>query len=162
MWQVLRVIVLALSALAFAISIGASVASAKGVRTELLGPPPVDPSPLTDDIIRPPAGWPPAGGLEPSLDQRDPCKKVKGPKVLVGTLNLNLASAEELVKLPGIGPSKAKRIVRWRTRHRRFRRILDLRQVKGFGRKSVTKLYRYLTLEGPSTLRLEVQGKVVR
>jgi competence protein ComEA len=152
MLQVLRVLVLAASALTFAVSTGASVAAAKDLRRVIIAPTPVNPSPLTEEAINPPTQWPPPGWKPAEPANR--CRAVpKGPMVWVGTVNLNAATAKELTRLPGIGPSKAKRIVRWRARHRRFRRILDLRRVKGFGRRSVAKLYRYLTLDGPSTLR---------
>lgn len=83
--------------------------------------------------------------------------KAKGSsgKRLVGKLNLNKASAEELVMLPGIGKTKAERIVAWRAKHGKFRRVVDLRRVKGFGKKSVAKLEPYLTTDGASTLRHE-------
>ena len=152
MWQVLRVLVLAASALTFAVSTGASVAAAKDLRQVIIAPSPVNPSPLTETVIDPPVAWPPPG-WRPTVQAQACRPKVRGPMVWVGTLNLNTASAEELTRLPGIGPSKAKRIVRWRARHRRFERIIDLRRVKGFGRRSVAKLYRFLTLDGPSTLR---------
>src|SRR5262245_55766358 len=68
-----------------------------------------------------------------------------------GKVNLNLADERELDLLPGIGPTKAQRIVAWRARHGPFQRIRDLRRVKGFGRKTVLKLTPYLTLDGPTT-----------
>ncbi len=71
---------------------------------------------------------------------------------LSGTLNLNTASELELVKLPGVGPKKAARIVAWRVKHGTFRRVVDLRRVKGFGAKSVKKLRPYLTVKGANTL----------
>jgi comEA protein len=82
-------------------------------------------------------------------------KKAKSSKkaTLTGTLNINIASAAELVKLPGIGPKKATLIVRWRKNHGKFGRVVDLRRVKGFGKKSVQKLLPYLSVSGKSTLR---------
>jgi competence ComEA-like helix-hairpin-helix protein len=68
-----------------------------------------------------------------------------------GKVNINQASERELDLLPGIGPAKAQRIVAWRAAHGPFRRIKDLRRVKGFGRKTVLKLFPYLTLAGPTT-----------
>ncbi|HUS65885.1 MAG TPA: ComEA family DNA-binding protein [Kofleriaceae bacterium] len=82
-----------------------------------------------------------------------PIARCQGPGELSGTLNLNLATQEELERLPGIGPAKAKRILEWRARHARFRHVRDLRRVKGFGRKTVLRLAPYLTVDGSSTLQ---------
>ena len=48
-------------------------------------------------------------------------------------ININVASAAELVALPHIGPALAKRIVDYRSAHGRFRATLDLRLVRGIG-----------------------------
>ncbi len=64
-----------------------------------------------------------------------------------GKLDLNTATAEELETLPGIGPAKAERIVTWRSRHGPFRRVADLRKVKGFGYKTFKKLEPYLDVK---------------
>jgi competence protein ComEA len=71
-----------------------------------------------------------------------------------GVVNLNQARPDELELLPGIGPSKAKRIVEYRTQHP-FRKTEELTRVKGIGRKTFGKLRPYLTLQGPTTLKSE-------
>jgi comEA protein len=71
---------------------------------------------------------------------------------LSGTLNLNTASVGDLMKLPGIGPKKAERIVNWRGQHGKFNRVVDLRRVKGFGSKTIKKLKPYLSVKGDNTL----------
>jgi comEA protein len=78
-------------------------------------------------------------------------KSAKPP--LSGSLNINTASAKQLTKLPGIGPKKAERIVKWRTHNGTFGRVVDLRRVKGFGPKSVKKLRPYLSVSGKSSLK---------
>ena len=48
-------------------------------------------------------------------------------------LRINTATAEQLARLPGIGPAKAKAIVDYRTENGPFRTLADLEGVKGIG-----------------------------
>lgn len=54
-------------------------------------------------------------------------------------ININQAAPKELVKLPGIGPSRARAIVVEREK-RRFRRIEDILRVPGIGRKTFGRI----------------------
>jgi competence protein ComEA len=71
-----------------------------------------------------------------------------------GVVNLNDASAEELDRLPGVGRKAADRILTHRQK-KPFKRIEELVRVKGFRKKAFEKLKPYLTLTGPTTLRVE-------
>jgi competence ComEA-like helix-hairpin-helix protein len=66
-------------------------------------------------------------------------------------LDLNAAAAEELMRLPGIGPHRAAQIVAWRAQHGRFRRIIDLRRIPGFGRKTVARITPFLRIASPAS-----------
>lgn len=79
-----------------------------------------------------------------------------GKPPVTGKLNLNTATVDELMQLPGIGLSKAERIVAWRTKHGPFKRPADLRRVKGFGYKTFKKLEPHLAVKGDSTLQPKV------
>lgn len=61
-------------------------------------------------------------------------------------LNLNTATKDELVALPGIGPAKAQAIVDYRNQHGPFRSLDELRKVKGIGEKLFLQLKPELTL----------------
>jgi competence ComEA-like helix-hairpin-helix protein len=50
-------------------------------------------------------------------------------------ININTASAETLMQLPGIGQSYAKRIVEYREANGPFSNIEELKNVKGIGDK---------------------------
>jgi comEA protein len=76
-------------------------------------------------------------------------------KALRGKLNLNTASGEQLQLLPGVGPAKSERILEYRQKSGKFRRVQDLRRVKGFGQKTLKKLTPYLAVDGDNTLTVE-------
>lgn len=71
----------------------------------------------------------------------------KEPDLAFTPINVNEASAEELVQLKGIGPSKANKIIRYRAKHGPFRRIRDLRRVYGIGKKTLKKLRPFISLK---------------
>ncbi len=64
-------------------------------------------------------------------------------------LDLNTATVEELEKLPGIGPSTAKAIVRFRERSGPFRRIEDLLAIRGITKRKLEKLRPYGSIAPP-------------
>jgi competence protein ComEA len=53
-------------------------------------------------------------------------------------LDINTASAEEFVKVKGIGAKKAERIISYRAEHGKFNSIDELKNVKGIGEKIVS------------------------
>ena len=73
-------------------------------------------------------------------------------KEVSGRVNLNTASEEQLMMLPTVGPSKAERIVAWRKKNGGFKRVADLRRVKGFGYRTFKRLEPFLDIKGDTTL----------
>jgi comEA protein len=69
-----------------------------------------------------------------------------------GVVNINTASEQELVRLPGIGPSKAQAILKLRGEIGGFTRIENLLRVRGIGHKILKRLQPMLTLKGETTL----------
>ena len=65
-------------------------------------------------------------------------------------INLNTATKEELVALPGIGPAKAQAILDYRNSHGQFKSIEEVKDVKGIGAKRFEKLKGELTVVGAS------------
>jgi len=61
-------------------------------------------------------------------------------------VNLNTASKDELVALPGIGPAKAQAILDYRAQHGGFRSAEELKDVKGIGAKRYEKLKADITV----------------
>ncbi|MEM9922438.1 MAG: DUF655 domain-containing protein [Cyanobacteria bacterium P01_D01_bin.50] len=73
--------------------------------------------------------------------QEEECGEIKSPSTFAERVivDINTASVEELVTLPGVGKKLAQRIVRAR-REKRFDSLEDLERVKGIGRKMLVKL----------------------
>ncbi|MFO0694812.1 MAG: helix-hairpin-helix domain-containing protein [Polyangiales bacterium] len=63
-------------------------------------------------------------------------------------VDVNSATLEELVRLPGIGETRARAILETRAR-RPFRRLQDLMRVPGIGRKTLERLAPHLTIGAP-------------
>ncbi|HXZ12648.1 MAG TPA: helix-hairpin-helix domain-containing protein [Candidatus Sulfotelmatobacter sp.] len=66
-------------------------------------------------------------------------------------LDLNTATVEQLQQLPGIGPSTAQAIVRFRTKSGPFRRIEDLRAIHGISKKRLDAIRPYITVTPSSS-----------
>lgn len=62
-------------------------------------------------------------------------------------VNINTATAEELDKIPGIGPAKAQAIVDYRTQNGKFKTIEDIQKVKGIKEGVFSKIKDYLKVE---------------
>lgn len=63
------------------------------------------------------------------------------------TINLNDADLENLIKLPGIGPKTAEKIIILRTQKGGFSSVDELTQVKGIGLKKLNKIKSFLFIE---------------
>lgn len=81
---------------------------------------------------------PPSSGTSRASTQHS----AKMPAVV----NVNRASAEELERLPGIGPVLAERILEFRRQRGRFSSVEELLEVRGIGHKKLEELRPYLRL----------------
>ncbi|MGY0566352.1 helix-hairpin-helix domain-containing protein [Bacillus safensis] len=62
-------------------------------------------------------------------------------------VNVNQADAAELQTINGIGPAKAEAIITYREEHGEFQQIEDLRNISGFGEKTIERLKSQLTVK---------------
>ncbi len=65
-------------------------------------------------------------------------QKAKAPST--EKVNLNTATEEQLVTLPGVGPAMAKRIIEHRTKVGKFTKIEEILNVKGIGEKKFQRM----------------------
>jgi competence protein ComEA len=61
-------------------------------------------------------------------------------------VNINTASFEELILLPGIGRILAERILEYRKRQGLFKNLEEIKKIKGIGEKKYLKLKNILSL----------------
>ncbi|RXZ68180.1 helix-hairpin-helix domain-containing protein, partial [Fusobacterium necrophorum] len=54
-------------------------------------------------------------------------------------ININTASKEQLMTLPGVGSSRADEIIKYRSKNR-FQSIEDIQNISGIGQKSFEKI----------------------
>lgn len=88
---------------------------------------------------------PSALALSPSLPQPRPSPSAKA-KEPIPIVHLNTATETDFLRLPGIGPVLAKRIVEYRRRIGGFKSIEQLLDVKGIGPKKLERIRPYVRL----------------
>ena len=71
----------------------------------------------------------PVGGRS----RRRPARREQRERTPTGPIDLNRATADDLDRLPGIGPSTAQAIVDYRDQHGPFGSVDDLLDVRGIG-----------------------------
>jgi competence protein ComEA len=71
-------------------------------------------------------------------------------------VNINTATAGELAFLPGIGPSKAEAIVKYR-KNKPFKKVEQIMRVKGIGRKSFVAMRKHLNIDGATTVKKKIK-----
>ncbi len=63
-----------------------------------------------------------------------------------GKVNINTADAAALQTIPGIGPSKADRIIEYRESEGKFNEIDDIKNISGIGNKTFESIKVYITV----------------
>ncbi|NWF49270.1 MAG: helix-hairpin-helix domain-containing protein [Ignavibacteriaceae bacterium] len=63
------------------------------------------------------------------------------------SININTASKDELVNIPGIGEKTAQRIIELRNKLGRFKSLKELLEVKGIGESKLKTISKYLTVK---------------
>jgi competence protein ComEA len=94
------------------------------------------------------AGSAPTALKSSSRSSTGTSSRASGKKVLPapGSIDLNKATAEDLQKLPGVGPSTAQKILAFRAQAGRFTSIEQMMDVKGIGPAKFAKMRPYLRI----------------
>ncbi len=66
---------------------------------------------------------------------------------IIGKININTATQDELTRLPRIGPAIAKRIIAYRTENGSFATPEEITKVKGIGPKTYQKLQAFISVK---------------
>ncbi len=82
-------------------------------------------------------------GLEMSTE----AAAVSGENKGLTTININTATIDELTELPGIGESRAKDIISYRTNVSRFEKPEDIKNVSGIGEKMYERMKDYIRVK---------------
>ncbi len=62
-------------------------------------------------------------------------------------VNINLAGADELCELPGIGPATAQKIIEYRDTHGPFGSPEEIKAVQGIGESLFASIEKYITVK---------------
>jgi competence protein ComEA len=77
-----------------------------------------------------------------------------GEPALTGMVNVNTATVDQLVLLPGIGESRANALIQARKQRGGFKTVNELLDVKGIGEAGLAKLRPHVALQGKTTAQL--------
>ena len=83
-------------------------------------------------------------GLAPATVHAGPQGAVQ--EASFSAVSINTAPAAALEELPGVGPALAARVVQYREEHGPFKRVEEIKEVKGIGDTLFEKLKDRLTL----------------
>ena len=65
-------------------------------------------------------------------------------------IDLNVANVKELAELPGVGPTTAQAIIKFRQKSGPFRRVEDLLVIRGISEAKLKKLRPYVVIPPPA------------
>ncbi|WP_041081897.1 ComEA family DNA-binding protein [Thermotoga profunda] len=94
--------------------------------------------------------------LEKSYKKEDVASEEVARRTIEFPIDINVASYEELLEIPGIGPAKARAIIQFREQNGPFKTVDDLVKVSGIGKSTAQRISNYVRLGSssvPSSIR---------
>lgn len=82
-----------------------------------------------------------------STETKSKKKSKKGENLAQKSININTASKDVLMQLPGVGKSTAEKIIEYRETQGSFKRIEDIMKIKGIGQKKFDKMKEFIITE---------------
>lgn len=113
------------------------------------------PTPAHPHVDEPTPPAPPQSQEDAASEAHDEAVKAADEPLsekLIGVININTASAEQLQILPRVGEAMSQRIVDYRAR-RAFTQPRHLRRVKGIGKATYARFAMHVVVEGETSLR---------
>lgn len=84
---------------------------------------------------------------EDTLKTKGKKKSKKEENLKPKSININTATKEILITLPGIGESTAEKIIKYRELHNGFKKIEHIMKVKGIGKKKFENMKEFIYVE---------------
>ena len=97
-------------------------------------------------VIAGPASQPSGSTPDPTTTTTDAATEPTNPTAGPSIININTATLNELLLLPGIGPVLAQRIIDYRMEIGGFQSVEELMEVKGIGEKIFAKICEHITV----------------
>ncbi|MFA5405172.1 MAG: helix-hairpin-helix domain-containing protein [Ignavibacteria bacterium] len=85
--------------------------------------------------------------VEDSLKTKGKKKSKKEDNLKPKSININTATKEILITLPGVGESTSEKIIKYRESHKGFKKIEHIMKVKGIGKKKFENMKEYIYVE---------------
>lgn len=82
--------------------------------------------------------------LQPDLMEAEASGKMPPQVASVRRIDINIASAEEIATIPGLGVKKSEAVVLYRKIHGPFRKVEELKNVDGIGDKLLERIRPYI------------------
>ncbi|MBR5586823.1 MAG: helix-hairpin-helix domain-containing protein [Clostridia bacterium] len=86
-------------------------------------------------------------GAESEQKNHSAASSATPEKITSGTININIAGKDDLMRLPGVGEATANKIISYRDANGEFKAIEEIMNVSGIGEKKFEGMQQFITVE---------------